>query len=83
MAIRGSAPWVLAIVSVVALITGSILLTVTDPIAQGVFNSAMWSSSTDAGQMTLGAVVSIWTYWPLWILTGLLSLVWINTRRAG
>lgn len=83
MAVRGSAPYVLAVVSVVALITGSILLTVTDPIAQGVFNSGMWSSSTDAGKMTLDATVALWTYWPLWILTGLLSLVWINTRRAG
>lgn len=83
MAIRGSAPYVIGIVSVVALITGSILLTVTDPIAQGVFSSPMWSSSTDAGQMTLGAIVAIWTYWPLWILTGLLSMVWIKTRRAG
>lgn len=83
MAIRGSAPYVLAVVSVTAIITGAILLTVTDPVAQGLFDSPMWSSSTDAGQMTLSAMVAIWTYWPLWILTGLLSLVWITTRRAG
>lgn len=83
MAIRGSAPWVLAIVSVTALVTGAILLTVTDPVAQGLFDSPMWSSSTSAGQMTLSAVASLWTYWPLWILVGLLSLVWITTRRAG
>lgn len=83
MALRGSAPYVLAVVSVVAIVTGAILLTVTDPVAQGLFNSPMWTSSTSAGQMTLSAMVSIWTYWPLWILTGLLSLVWIRTRRAG
>lgn len=83
MAIRGSAPYVLAVVSVVAIVTGAILLTVTDPVAQGLFNSPMWSSTTSAGQMTLSAMVSLWTYWPLWIMTGILSLVWIRTRRAG
>lgn len=83
MAIRGSTPWVLGIVSVLTLIVGAILLTVTDPVAQGVFGSSLWSSSTSAGQMTLGGTKAIWTYWPLMILIGILSLVWITSRRAG
>lgn len=83
MAIRGSTPWVLGIVSVLTLIVGAILLTVTDPVAQGVFSSSLWSSTTGPGQMTLGATQAIWKYWPLMILIGILSLVWITSRRAG
>lgn len=81
MALRGSAAWVLPIVSVTAVLVGAILLTVLDPVAQAAFSSSMYNSSTSAGQMTTGAMEDMWKYWPLFILLGIMFLVWVVTRR--
>lgn len=83
MVARGSAAWVIAVLAVVLLLVGAMLLTVLDPVAQSVFASSLWTSSTSAGQMTQSAVENMWTYWSLFILLGLTSLVWIMTRRPG
>lgn len=83
MALQGSAAWTVSIVSVLTFLVGAILLTVLDPVAQAVFESSLWSPSTSAGQMATGAVQSMWTYWSLFILLGIMFLVWVKTRRAG
>lgn len=83
MAVRGSAAWVIAIVTVVALIVGSLLLTVADPVVQALFSSSMWQSTTSYGTDTLAWGKSLWTYLSLILLLGFLSMVWVHTRRAG
>lgn len=79
----GSAAWVLVVVVVVAIVIGSLLLTVTDPVAQALFDSAMWSSTTTYGTNTMAWVQELWAFMALIILIGLFSLVYIRTRRPG
>lgn len=83
MAIRGSAAWVLTVVLVTAFVVGALLLTVVDPVVQGLFDSSIWTCSTSYCDMTLGAGENMWAYIALVILLGFLSTVWVTTRRAG
>lgn len=83
MAIRGSAAWVVVVVTTTAMVVGALLLTVTDPVAQGLFASDMYTSTTAFGSNLLTWVQNLWTYLSAFILIGLLSLVWVTTRRAG
>lgn len=83
MAIRGSAAWVITVVVITGFIVGALLFTVTDPIAQALFDSAMWQSSTSYGTNTLSWGKSLWSYLSVFVLIGFLSLVWVTTRRSG
>lgn len=78
---RGSAAWVLAIVSVVTFFVGALLLTVLDPVMQAVFSSAMWSSSTSYGTDALSWQKDMWLFWPSMILLGILFTIWVKTRQ--
>lgn len=78
-----SAAYILAVLVVVMLVMGAILLTVLDPVAQAVFASSLWSMDTSAGSLVTSSVESLWAFWSLFVLLGLLSLVWITTRRPG
>lgn len=80
---KGSAAFVISILAVVLLIVGAVLLTVLDPVAQTIFGSMLWDTSTSAGGMATGAVQSMWAFWGLIILLGIASLVWVTTRRPG
>lgn len=76
-----SAAWVLAIVAVLTFIIGALMLTVVDPVMQALFDSTLWSSSTQYGTQTLGWVQDLWLYFPVFILITILLLVWIRTRQ--
>lgn len=76
-----SATYVVAIVALVAGLTGSLLLTVLDPVMQALFDSSLFTSSTKYGQDYLRWSQDAWTYWAALILVGILFMVWITTRR--
>lgn len=80
---RGSAAWVLAIFAVVIGVVGSLVLTVLDPVAQALFASPNYSSSTTYGSDLLQWLVYGWEYWPVFLLMGVGVTVWVRTRRAG
>lgn len=79
---RTSAAWALAIVAVVTGLVGSLLLTVMDPVMQAWFGSAMWSADTTTGSNILTWAHDTWTYWAVFILLGIMVMVWIETRQA-
>jgi len=83
MPVRGSAAWAVPVVLVTAFLVGSILLTVLDPIWQGVFDSAMWDANSPTMTMLLDGLQALATYTSLLLLFGYLSRSWIWTRRAG
>lgn len=76
-----SAAYVLAIVALTAGLIGALILTVMDPIAQHLFASSLYDSSTSYGTDALSWQQDAWTYWPAFILFGIMLLVWIVTRR--
>lgn len=78
---KTSAAWTIAILAVVAGLIGSLLLTVTDPVAQALFDSAMWSSDTTFGSDALSWQKDAWNYWPAFILFGIMLMVWVETRQ--
>jgi len=78
---KGSAAWVLTIVTVLSVIVGALLLTVVDPLMQTLFDSTLWQSSTQAGTNALGWQKSAWTFLPISILLALLIGIWIETRQ--
>lgn len=80
---RGSAAYVLAIVSVLTGIIGAGIYTFLDPIQQNLFRSTLFSTSTTYGADALSWQMSAWTYWPVIILLGIMMTVWIDTRRAA
>lgn len=80
---RGSAAWVVAIVSLLALIVGAFLLTVIDPIQQTLMGSALWDSSTAYGTDALRWQSLAWKFWPVIILLGIMVVVWTRTRRPA
>lgn len=80
---RGSAAWVVAIVAVMTGLVGALILTVLDPVAQALFASSMFNSSTTYGSDALSWQQDAWTYWPAFILVGITVTVWVRTRRAG
>lgn len=80
---RGSVAWIMVVVGVTAFFVGALLLTVTDPVIQGLFASPMWSSTTTFGTDALQWAEWLWQYLSLFVLLGFLSLVWINSRREG
>lgn len=81
--VKGSAAYIIAILTVVMFIAGAILLTVVDPVVQALFSSSMWESTTSYGQNTLTWGRNLWKYIGLILLLGYLSMVWIHSRRAG
>lgn len=76
-----SATYIVAIVALAAGLAGSLLLTVLDPAAQALFDSALYTSNTQYGQDALQWHEDAWNYWPALILVGILFMVWITTRR--
>lgn len=78
---RTSAAWVLGIVAIMTGLVGALLLTVIDPVMQAVFASSLWTADTTTGQNILTWTRDVWTYWPVFILLGILDLVWIETRQ--
>lgn len=80
---RGSAAWVIAILAVTTGVIGALVLTVTDPVAQALFASPNYSSSTTYGSDLLGWLKHGWNYWPVFLLMGIGVTVWVKTRRPG
>lgn len=78
-----SAPYILVIVALVTAIMGALVLTVTDPVMQHLFDSVMWQSDTEYGQDALQWQQHAWNFWPAFILFGILMMVWVDTRRPG
>lgn len=83
MVLRGSAAWTIPIVLFTAFIVGSLMLTVLDPIWQGVFDSPMYDANGPTMTMLLDALKALATYTSLILLFGYLSRSWIWTRREG
>lgn len=79
----GSAAWVLGILAVATGLIGSLLLTVLDPVMQTLFASPLFEGSTSFSSNALGWLMNSWTYWPVFILLGILVFVWVRTRRPG
>lgn len=78
-----SAAYEVAIVAVVSGLIGALIITATDPVAQAVFASSLYNScGTTYCSNTLGWMQDGWMYWPAFILFGILSYVWIKTRRV-
>lgn len=80
---RTSAAWVLGIVSVLAGLVGALLLTVLDPVAQALFDSGLWTADTSTGANILTWGRDVWTFWPAFILLGIMVLVWVETRQPA
>ena len=78
-----SAAFVLVILALVTGLMGTLLLTVTDPVMQHLFASALWESNTEYGQNALQWQQHAWNFWPAFILLGVLTMVWVRTRRPG
>jgi len=76
-----SAPYTLAIVLVMAFVTGALILTAVDPVVQGLFGSQIWSANTAEGQNLLGWLESLWQFWPAALLLGFALIAWIKTRQ--
>lgn len=81
MPTKGSAAWAVVIVSIVAFIVGSLLLTATDPVMQALFDSSLWSASTSDGSNALAWQKRAWMALPAMILVALLVQIWIDTRQ--
>ena len=78
---RTSAAFVLTILAVLAGLVGTLLLTVTDPVMQALFGSQLWVADTAMGSDLLTWQMNVWTYWPAFILFGIMILVWVETRQ--
>lgn len=76
-----SAAWTLTIIATVTGVMGALLLTVGDPIMQAFFDSPLWASDTTYGSNLLGWFVDAWALIGFVILTGIMFLVWIETRQ--
>lgn len=81
MATRGSAAWVVTIVVIIGFIVGALVFSVVDPVAQALFDSAIWSSDTADGQNLLSWLERSWAFAPAAVLLGLLTTVWVETRQ--
>lgn len=77
----GSAAWVVAIVAILAFITGVLLLTAIDPVIQALFDSPQWTADTADGQNALDWAVRAWAALPASILVAILIQIWIDTRQ--
>lgn len=76
-----SAAWVVAIMSVITGIMGSLLLTVVDPVMQAFFDSPLFTATTTYGSNWMTWAQDAWALWPSLILFGIMLFVWIETRK--
>ncbi|TQQ78601.1 hypothetical protein EGH24_13850 [Halonotius terrestris] len=76
-----SAAYVITIVAALMFIVGVLVLTVTDPVLQTLFDSALWSSSTQQGSDLLRWQKAVWGFIGTAILIAITLEVWIVTRQ--
>jgi len=76
-----SAPYTLAILLVTALVTGALLLTVTDPVMQALFGSGAYTAETANGKSLLSWMGALWSFVPAAILLMFLIKSWVDTRQ--
>jgi len=80
---RGSAAWIIAIVSALTFVVGAVLLTAVDPVMQAFFSSTIWSASTEDGTNALNWMKAAWAFIGPAILITILLEVWIKTRQPA
>jgi len=78
----GSAAWVVVVVGAVSIVIGSFLMTVIDPVAQALFGSTMFDSTTTYGNNAYRWVEDAWAFMSTAILLFVAVLVFVRTRRG-
>jgi len=78
---KGSAAWIVAIVSVMVGYRRSPTDHCDGPCDASTFDSALWSSSSKDGTNALKWQVRIWSFVPTAIMVGILFIIWIETRQ--
>lgn len=80
---RGSAAWIVAIVGILAFITGAFVFTAVDPVMTAIFNSPLWESSTTHGSNALKWQKRAWLFAPTGVMLAILMTIWIETRQTA
>lgn len=78
---KSSAAYIVVIVSIIAFIIGTLLLTATDPVMQALFGSQMWGAETQDGKNLLKWMSRLWAFFSSAILIAIVMEIWIGTRQ--
>jgi len=79
---QGSASYTIVIAAIGAVLIGGFMLTfLMFPIFNSFTNAAFWSASTVPGARLVTMVGGLWEFWGGIILLGILSFLWVRTRR--